>query len=86
MHVEKLATGNDQLARYAFNKIGSIYMRDNGSMLQFYIGLSIHCRLYEGDRLSQLIHHGPFDSLQAFCDSLLEVTEGFASDPGTTNV
>ena len=81
MLVEQLAAWNDQLARFAFNKIGSIYMRDNGSMLQFYIGPSIHCRLHEGDRLSQPIPRGPFDSLQAFYDSILEATEGFASDP-----
>lgn len=50
-------------------------MQDEGPDLRFFIGPSIHCRLYEGDRLTQQVHRGPFDSIYAFYDSVLELTE-----------
>ena len=71
----------DQLSRHEFSKIGSLYCRQRAGRMEFYMGPALHSRLYEGDRLLQDVFRGPFDSLQAFYDAILDSTERHVNDP-----
>ena len=79
---KEIAAWTAQLTRLSFNRIGSIYMTRDSEYMQFFIGPSLHHCLYEGDRLYRDgVHHGPFDSLQAFYDAVLDLTQQFVNDP-----
>ena len=72
---KQVAGWADQLSRHRFNKICSLYMGGDNRNSDFYIEPPIHTRLYEGDRLSQQVNRGPFESLQAFYDAILDLTQ-----------
>lgn len=71
----------DQLSRLRFNKIGSLYCRPRACQMEFYMGPTLHSRLHEGDRLLHDIHRGPFESLHAFYDAVLDLTARHINDP-----
>lgn len=71
----------DQLSRLKFNKIGSLYCRPRARQMEFYMGPTLHSRLYEGDRLLYDVHRGPFESLYALCDAVLDSTERHINEP-----
>ena len=70
-----------ELSRFEFSKIGSIFMRYWQGQMEFYIGPTIHERLFEGDRLLRQIDRGPFQSVQALYDAALDLTERHINDP-----
>ena len=76
-----VANWMDQLSRLEFDKIGSLYYRQRAGEMEFYLGPTLHSRLYEGDRLLYDIPRGPFESLRAFYDAVLESTERYVNDP-----
>ena len=76
-----VANWMDQLSRFEFNKIGSLYCRLSARQMEFYMGPTLHSRLYEGDRLLHGNPRGPFESLHALYDAVLESTERHVSDP-----
>ncbi|KAL9067124.1 MAG: hypothetical protein Q9161_007116 [Pseudevernia consocians] len=76
-----VANWMDQLSRLKFNKMGSLYCRLTARQMEFYMGPTLHSRLYEGDRLLHDIPRGPFESLHAFCDAVLDSTERHINDP-----
>lgn len=76
-----VANWMDQLSRLKFNQIGSLYSRISTCQMEFYMGPTIHRRLYEGDRLLQDIPRGPFRSFHALCDAILDSTERHVNDP-----
>ena len=48
--------------------------------MEFYMGHTLHSRLYEGDRLLHDTPRGPFESLNALCDAVLDSTERHIND------
>ncbi len=76
-----IASWMDQLSRLKFNKIGSLYCRQKAGQMEFYLGPTLHHRLYEGDRLLHDIPRGPFESLHAYYDAVLDSTERYVNDP-----
>lgn len=56
----KIASWMAELSQITFSKIGSIFMRYRQSQMEFYIGPTIHERLFEGDRRLCEIDRGPF--------------------------
>ena len=71
----------NQISRHKFDKICSLYSRQRAGQMEFYMGPTLHNRLYEGDRLLYDIPRGPFESIQSYFDALLESTERHMSDP-----
>ena len=71
----------NQISRHKFDKIGSLYCRQRAGQLEFYMGPTLHNRLYEGDRLLYDIPRGPFESIQSYFDAVLESTERHLNDP-----
>ena len=71
----------DQISRLKFDKIGSLYCRQRDNQLEFYMGPTLHNRLYEGDRLLYDIPRGPFESIRSYFDAVLESTERHINDP-----
>lgn len=71
----------DQLSRLKFNTTGSLYCRLRAHQMEFYMGPTLHSRLYEGDRLLHDIRRGPFESLHALYDAVLDATERHINDP-----
>ncbi|KAL6712947.1 hypothetical protein ACLMJK_009502 [Lecanora helva] len=63
-----------QLAHISTNKIGSIYMRETASTLDFHVGRNVHCLLTQENRLQYDVFRGPFLSLQDYYSSILTVT------------
>lgn len=80
----KVASWMAELSRFEFSKIGSIFMRSRQHQLEFYIGPTIHERLFEHDRISHQIYRGPFQSVQALYDAILELAERHYNDPRHT--
>ncbi len=76
-----VANWMDQISRLRFNKIGSLYCRQRDQEMEFYMGPTLHSRLYEGEKLLHNTPRGPFDSLYAFCDTVLDSTEIHINDP-----
>ena len=76
-----VANWMDQLSRLKFNKIGSLYYRLRDCQMEFYMGPTLHSRLYEGDRLLHDIDRGPFESLHALFDAVLDSTQRHINDP-----
>lgn len=70
-----------QIPRLKFDQIGSLYCRQRADQMEFYIGPTLHSRLYEGDRLFYDIPRGPFESIQSYLDAVLESTERHVNDP-----
>ena len=79
--IRKIASWMAELSRFEFSKIGSIFMRYRQSQMEFYIGPAIHERLFEGDRLLHQIDRGPFQSIQALYNAVLDLTERQFNDP-----
>ena len=77
----KIASWMAELSRLKFNEIGSIFMRHRQSQTEFYVGPCIHERLFDGDRLLHEIDRGPFQSVQALYDAVLDLTERHYNDP-----
>lgn len=71
----------DQFSRLKFDKIGSLYCRQRAGQMEFYMGFTLHSRLYEGDRLLYDVPRGPFESLRTYFDAVLELTERHFNDP-----
>ena len=71
----------DQISRLKFDKIGSLYCRQRAGQMEFYMGPTLHDRLYKGDRLLYDVPRGPFDPLRAYFDAVLESTERHMNDP-----
>lgn len=71
----------DQFSRLKFDKIGSLYCRQRAGQMEFYMGYTLHSRLYEGDRLLYDVPRGPFESLRTYFDAVLESTERHFNDP-----
>ncbi len=69
-----------ELSRFKFSKIGSIFMRYRQRHMYFYIGPTIHERLFEGDRLLHEVDRGPFRSVQALYNATLDLTERHIND------
>ena len=76
-----VANWMDQLSRLEFDKIGSLYCRQIAGQMEFYLGPTLHSRLYEGYRLLYDTPRGPFDSLRAFYDAVLDLTKKHVNDP-----
>lgn len=76
-----IADSMDQISRLEFHKIGSLYCRPRDCQTDFYLGPTLHSRLYEGDRLLHDIDRGPFESLHALCDAVLDSTQRHITDP-----
>ena len=71
----------NQISRHKFDKICSIYSRQRAGQMEFYMGPTLHNRLYEGDRLLYDIPRGPFESMQSYFDAVLKSTERHMNDP-----
>ena len=71
----------NQISRHKFDKICSIYSRQRAGQMEFYMGPTLHNRLYEGDRLLYDVPRGPFESIQSYFDAVLESTERHMNDP-----
>lgn len=69
-----------QLSSFAFDKIGSLYMRNTESTLDFYIGPMVESHFYDGRRLTYTIDRGPFTSLQSYYDAILDVQQQEVKD------
>lgn len=80
----KIASWMAELSRFKFSKIGSIFMRYRQLQMEFYIGPTIHERLFEHDRIWHKIDRGPFQSVQALYDAILELAERHYNDPRHT--
>lgn len=80
----KIASWMAELSRFQFSKIGSIFMRYRQLQMEFYIGPTIHERLFEGDRIWHKIDRGPFQSVQGLYDAILDLAERHYSDPRHT--
>lgn len=78
--IRKLASWMAELSRSKFSKIGSIFMRYRQCRMEFYIGPTLHERLFEGDRLLHEVDRGPFRSVQALYDSILDTAERYFND------
>lgn len=76
-----VANWMDQLSRLQFNQIGSLYCRPRDCQMEFYMGPTLHSRLYEGDRLLHDVDRGPFESLHALLDAVLDSTQRHINDP-----
>lgn len=76
-----VASWVDQFSRLEFNKIGSLYCRQRAGQMEFYMGYTLHSRLYEGDKLLYDVPRGPFESLRTYLDAVLESTERHFNDP-----
>ena len=76
-----VANWMDQISRLKFHRIGSLYCRLRAHQMEFYMGPTLHSRLYEGDRLLHDNPRGPFESLNALCDAVLDSTERHINDP-----
>lgn len=76
-----IANWVDQISRLKFDKIGSLYCRQRAGQMEFYMGSTLHGRLYEGDRLLYDVPRGPFESLHTYFDAVLESTERHFNDP-----
>jgi len=74
------ADWNNQLSSLCFKTIGSIYMRIRRSTLELFIGPAIHTRLYEGGRILHPVNRGPFESLQADYDAMLDLTQRYVNE------
>ena len=77
----KIANYMAELSQYKFNKLGSIFMRYRQSHIDFYIGPSIHEQLFERDHLLHAVNRGPFDSVQALYNVILDLAEKYVNDP-----
>ena len=64
-----------QLSSFAFDKIGSLYMRYTETDLEFYIGPMVDQYFYDGRRLAYRIDRGPFPSLHAYYDAVLDAQQ-----------
>ena len=71
----------DQLSSFAFDKIGSLYMRYTETDFDFYIGPMVEQNLYDGRRLTYRIDRGPFPSLQTYYDAILDAQQHEIKDP-----
>lgn len=69
-----------QLSTFAFDEIGSLYMRYTETTLDFYIGPMVEPHFYDGRRLSYTIDRGPFASLQSYYDAILDVQQQEVND------
>ena len=78
--VRRIASWMAELSRFKFSRIGSIFMRYRQHHINFYIGPTIHERLFEGDRLVHEVDRGPFRSVEAFYDVLLDLTQRHIND------
>ena len=77
----KIANCMAELSQYKFNKLGSIFMRFRQGHIDFYIGPSIHEQLFERDHLLHAVNRGPFESVQALYDVILDLAEKYVNDP-----
>ncbi|MCJ1306293.1 hypothetical protein MMC08_009113 [Hypocenomyce scalaris] len=78
---KKIAEWLDQLSSFAFDKIGSLYMRYAEKDLDFYIGPMVDQNFYDGRRLAYKIDRGPFPSLQTYYDAVLDAQQQEIKDP-----
>lgn len=76
-----IASWMAELSRFNYSKIGSIFMRYHERQMEFYIGPTIHARLFAGDLLLHEIDRGPFQSVQTLYDAILDMTERYVNDP-----
>ena len=81
MVVKTVAEWVNQISRHQFDRIGSLYSRQRAGQMEFYMGPTLHSRLFEGDRLLYDIPRGPFESIQSYFDAVLESTERHMNDP-----
>ena len=76
-----LADWVNQLSSFAFDKIGSLYMTYIETNLDFYIGPMVEQHFYDGRRLTYPGERGPFESLQAYYDAILDAEQQQIKDP-----
>lgn len=76
-----IASWMAELSQLNYSKIGSIFMRYQERQMEFYIGPAIHERLFVGDLLLHEIERGPFESVQALYDAILDMKEKYVNDP-----
>ena len=76
-----IASWMAELSQLNYSKIGSIFMRYQECQMEFYIGPAIHERLFVGDLLLHEIDRGPFQSVQALYDAILDIKEKYVNDP-----
>ena len=78
--VRRIANSMAELSQYKFKTLGSIFMRYRQRHIDFYIGPSVHEKLFERDRLLYDVDRGPFKSVQALYDVILDLTERHVND------
>ena len=78
--VRRIANCMAELSQYKFKKLGSIFMRYRQRHIDFYIGSPIHEKLFERDRLLYEVDRGPFKSVQAFYDVILDLVQRHVND------
>ena len=78
--IGKLASWMAELSQFKFRKIGSIFMRYQQNQMEFYIGPTMHERLFVGDRLLYEVDRGPFQSVQALYASILDTAGRYFND------
>ena len=71
---QTVARWTAQLSKFTSDKMGSIYMRDSGDDVEFYVGRLLYHLLSQEHRLRYEVFRGPFDSLEAYCSSVLAVS------------
>ena len=70
---KQIATWANELSRIQSNQIGSIYMRWTDAELQFFIGPPVLPDLFRRRRLLYRVKQGPFEYLEEYCNTLLEL-------------
>ena len=80
--VRRIANCMAELSQFKFSKIGSIFMRYRQCHVDFYIGPPIHEKLFEQDRLLHKVDRGPFKSVQALYDVILDLAERHVNEAG----
>lgn len=71
---QTVASWTDQLSKISSNKVGGIYMRHTEKYLDFYVGRALEFLLSQENRLLYDAYRGPFESLEAFYDAVLNIS------------
>ena len=79
--VNQVADWVDQLSRLPFDRAGSLYMQYTETELMFYIGAMVEPSFFVGRRRGYSIDRGPFFSLRAFYDAVLDAQQQEINDP-----